>query len=218
MTTLRQILLTSRSSDLILTSKVKATFIDAKDLQANVVKVARPKFADVKKQLDAIRTLNETEAREQFGFAAAEVQDLGARFDQLADDRVVAAGEDALALEELPRGEEALGVATLPFVIAVRPGIPATIPEFVALAKSRPGQLNYGTNGPSSFNNIVAVLVSEALGIRMQDVTYRGDAAQLNDFVAGTLEAAVGVFHSGVGRIHKLLLRTSPSSAVPQKP
>ncbi len=99
-------------------------------------------------------------------------------------------------------------LATLPFAFLLQNRLPATIPEFVALAKSRPGQLNYGTNGPSSFNNIVAVLVSEALGIRMQDVTYRGDSAQLNDFVAGTLDvlvvggsSAIGPHRNGKGRI-----------------
>ncbi len=99
-------------------------------------------------------------------------------------------------------------LSTLPFAFLVQNRLPATIPEFVALAKSRPGQLNYGTNGPSSFNNIVAVLVSEALGIRMQDVTYRGDSAQLNDFVAGTLDilvvggsSAIGPNRNGQGRI-----------------
>ncbi len=99
-------------------------------------------------------------------------------------------------------------LSTLPFAFLVQNRLPATIPEFVALAKSRPGQLNYGTNGPSSFNNIVAVLVSEALGIRMQDVTYRGDSAQLNDFVAGTLDilvvggsSAIVPHRNGQGRI-----------------
>ena len=52
------------------------------------------------------------------------------------------------------------------------------------------------------------MLVSEALGIRMQDVTYRGDSAQLNDFVAGTLDvlvvggsSAIGPHRNGQGRI-----------------
>jgi tripartite-type tricarboxylate transporter receptor subunit TctC len=82
-------------------------------------------------------------------------------------------------------------LSTLPFAFLVQNKLPATIPEFVALAKARPGQLNYGTNGPSSFNNIAAVMVADALGIRMQDVTYRGDAQQLNDFLAGTLDLLV---------------------------
>jgi tripartite-type tricarboxylate transporter receptor subunit TctC len=99
-------------------------------------------------------------------------------------------------------------LAILPFAFLVQNRLPATIPEFVALAKSRPGQLNYGTNGPTSFNNIAAVLVADALGIRMQDVTYRGDAQQLNDFIAGTLDllvvggaSAIGPHRAGQGRI-----------------
>lgn len=99
-------------------------------------------------------------------------------------------------------------LSTLPFAFLVQNRMPATISEFVALAKSRPGQLNYGTNGPSSFNNIAAVLVAEKLGIRMQDVTYRGDAQQLNDFLAGTLDllvvggaSAIGPHRNGQGRI-----------------
>ena len=99
-------------------------------------------------------------------------------------------------------------LSILPFAFLVRNRLPATIPEFVALAKSRPGQLNYGTNGPSSFNNIAAVLVADSLGIRMQDVTYRGDAQQLNDFLAGTLDllvvggaSAIQPHRNGQGRL-----------------
>jgi tripartite-type tricarboxylate transporter receptor subunit TctC len=82
-------------------------------------------------------------------------------------------------------------LSTLPFAFLLQNRLPATIPDFVALAQAKPGQLNYGTNGPSSFNNIAAVLVADRLGIRMQDVTYKGDAQQLNDFLAGTLDLLV---------------------------
>jgi tripartite-type tricarboxylate transporter receptor subunit TctC len=99
-------------------------------------------------------------------------------------------------------------LSVLPFALLVQNRLPATIPEFVALAKSRPGALNYGTNGPSSFNNIAAVLVADALGIRMQDVTYRGDAQQLAAFLAGTLDllvvggaSAIQPHRNGQGRI-----------------
>lgn len=99
-------------------------------------------------------------------------------------------------------------ITKLPFAFVVRQGLPTTIPDFVALAKSRPGQLNYGSNGPSSFNNITAAMLSEGLGIRMQEVTYRGDAPQLNDLMAGTLDviivggsAGLTAHRSGKGRI-----------------
>jgi len=82
-------------------------------------------------------------------------------------------------------------LSTLPFAFLLKNSLPRTIPEFVALAKANPGKLNYGSNGPSSFNNIVTVLVADALGIRMQDVTYRGDAQQLADLLAGTLDLIV---------------------------
>lgn len=99
-------------------------------------------------------------------------------------------------------------LSVLPFAFLLQNRLPATIPEFVALAKAKPGQLNYGTNGPSSFNNIAAVLVADRLGIRMQDVTYKGDAQQLNDFLAGTLDllvvggaSAIQPHRNGQGRI-----------------
>jgi tripartite-type tricarboxylate transporter receptor subunit TctC len=84
-------------------------------------------------------------------------------------------------------------VTTLPFGIVVRKGLAEDIPGFVALARSRGGQLNYGSNGPTSFNNIAAIVVMEGLGIRMQEVPYRGDAQQLTDLMSGTLDViAVG--------------------------
>ena len=102
-------------------------------------------------------------------------------------------------------------ITKLPFAFVVRQGLPTTIPDFVALAKSRPGQLNYGSNGPSSFNNITAAMLCEGLGIRMQEVTYRGDAPQLNDLMAGTLDviivggsAGLAAHRSGKGQHHRL--------------
>jgi tripartite-type tricarboxylate transporter receptor subunit TctC len=99
-------------------------------------------------------------------------------------------------------------LSTLPFAFLLQNRLPTTIDEFVALAKAKPGALNYGTNGPSSFNNIAAVLVADRLGIRMQDVTYKGDAQQLNDFMAGTLDllvvggaSAIQPHRNGQGRI-----------------
>lgn len=82
-------------------------------------------------------------------------------------------------------------VTTLPFGIVVRKGLAHDVASFVALAKSRNGQLNYGSNGPTSFNNIAAITVMEGLGIRMQEISYRGDAQQLTDLMAGTLDVIV---------------------------
>ncbi len=99
-------------------------------------------------------------------------------------------------------------VTTLPFGIVVRRGLADNIPGFVALARSRGGGLNYGSNGPTSFNNIAAIVVMEGLGIRMQEVPYRGDAQQLTDLMSGTLDvisvggsSALAAQRSGRGTI-----------------
>ncbi len=97
---------------------------------------------------------------------------------------------------------------TFPFSIIVQNSGPKDIPEFVAAAKARPGRMTYGTNGPTTLTNVAALLVCQGLGITMQDVTYRGDSAQLNDFLAGNLDVllvagstAVPVHRNGQGRL-----------------
>jgi tripartite-type tricarboxylate transporter receptor subunit TctC len=56
-------------------------------------------------------------------------------------------------------------LAVLPVCFLAQTRLPATVPDFVAFARASPGRINYGTNGPSSFNNIAAVMVSEAFGV-----------------------------------------------------
>lgn len=99
-------------------------------------------------------------------------------------------------------------LSVLPFAFLAQNALPATVQGFMEYARANPGKINYGTNGPSSFNNIAAVMIAERFGIRMQDVTYRGDAQQLNDFLAGTLDllvvggaSAIGPHRNRQGRI-----------------
>lgn len=82
-------------------------------------------------------------------------------------------------------------VSTFPFAVIARHDGPADIPALVAAARARPGRITYGTNGPTTLTNVAMLLVLERLGLQMQDVTYRGDAAQLNDFLAGNLDLLV---------------------------
>jgi tripartite-type tricarboxylate transporter receptor subunit TctC len=62
---------------------------------------------------------------------------------------------------------------------------------WVAAAKARPGQMTYGTNGPTTLTNVAMLMVMGRLGITMQDVTYRGDSAQLAAFLAGDLDVLI---------------------------
>ncbi len=99
-------------------------------------------------------------------------------------------------------------ISTLPFAIVARPDGPSTLPALMERARANPGAVTYGTNGPSSFNNIAMLLVNEAFGVRMQDITYRGDASQVADFLGGRLDllmvgGSTGLAHhrAGTGRI-----------------
>ncbi len=99
-------------------------------------------------------------------------------------------------------------ISTLPFAIVARPDGPPTLPALMERARANPGAITYGTNGPSSFNNIAMLLVNEAFGVRMQDITYRGDASQVADFLGGRLDllmvggsTGLAMHRSGQGRI-----------------
>lgn len=97
-------------------------------------------------------------------------------------------------------------ISTLPFAIVARPDGPATLQALMEQARGRP--FTYGTNGPSSFNNIAMLLVNDAFGVRMTDITYRGDAQQVADFLGGRLDllvvggaTALAQHRAGTGRI-----------------
>jgi tripartite-type tricarboxylate transporter receptor subunit TctC len=77
-------------------------------------------------------------------------------------------------------------VAGVPFVLVVNPSLPVqSIPDLVALAKSKAGGLDYVSTGPGSAANLYAVMLRNALAIPMTPIPYKGNAQGLNDVVAG---------------------------------
>ncbi|HYF17991.1 MAG TPA: tripartite tricarboxylate transporter substrate binding protein [Ramlibacter sp.] len=81
---------------------------------------------------------------------------------------------------------------TFPFgIITKLEGGPMDVPAWVAAARARPGQMTYGTNGPTTLTNVAMLMCLDRLGITMQDVTYRGDSAQLAAFLAGDLDMLI---------------------------
>src|SRR5215470_4943417 len=80
-------------------------------------------------------------------------------------------------------------LATSPFVIAVRADLPVnTLSEFIAYVKSKPGKLNYGSAGPGSFTQIVAVMFLKSAGLDMVHVPYKGIAPAFTDLLAGHID------------------------------
>lgn len=96
-------------------------------------------------------------------------------------------------------------VAIVPTVLVVHPNFPAqSVKDLIALARSKPGQLNFGSVGNGSGNHLTAEMFSHVAGIRAEHVPYKSAATVMTDlasarlsFVFATLPAARGFIASG---------------------
>lgn len=91
-------------------------------------------------------------------------------------------------------------LALTPIAFGVRESLPAsTLKQYVALAKTRPGKLSYGSYGPGSGGHFVGELFNMAAGIDTVHVPYKGEPPALQDLIGGEIDAAV-VSVGGVNR------------------
>jgi tripartite-type tricarboxylate transporter receptor subunit TctC len=82
-------------------------------------------------------------------------------------------------------------LAKVPSLYVVHPDLPAhDLRQFVALAKARPGQMNYGSAGNGSAGHLAFEYLKMTTGIFVVHVPYRGTGPQLTDLLAGRLQAA----------------------------
>ena len=80
-------------------------------------------------------------------------------------------------------------VARVPNVLVVHPSVKAnTVQELVGLAKSRPGQLNYGSGGNGSAANLATEYFKVQTGTSMLHIPYRGTAPAVTDLVGGQIQ------------------------------
>jgi tripartite-type tricarboxylate transporter receptor subunit TctC len=80
-------------------------------------------------------------------------------------------------------------IGAAPYVLVLYPGIPAkSIAELVALARTKPGQLNYGSAGLASLAHLAAALFSNDMGIEMTHVPYKSSAQSSIDIITGRLD------------------------------
>ena len=107
----------------------------------------------------------------------------------------------------------------------MHPSLPvASLPELIAYAKERPGQLSFASVGPGVPHHLYAELLMSMTGIRMTHVPYKGSAPALNDVVAGhiplmfcDIPPAIGMLQAG--RVRPLGITTRHRvPAVPDVP
>ena len=105
-------------------------------------------------------------------------------------------------------------LTNLPLVLAVHPSLGVSnVNELIALAKSKPGELTYGSVGPGTVGHLAMELISKQTNIKLVHVPYPGSPPQVTDLVGGRLSMALGVAstimpHVEAGRL-KLLASCS---------
>jgi tripartite-type tricarboxylate transporter receptor subunit TctC len=111
-------------------------------------------------------------------------------------------------------------IAAAPFVLAVHPSLPAkSVKELVALARARPGQLNYASAGSGTNLHIAAELFKNLSGTNIVHVPYKGGGPALSALLGGEAQLSfLGVVavvpHVKSGKMRALALTATKRSAV----
>src|SRR5512143_3088135 len=80
-------------------------------------------------------------------------------------------------------------IGSTPFILAVNPSVPAnSVRELIELAKSKPGELRYGSGGSGSPPHLSAELLKSMTGIDIQHVPYKGVTPAMTDTIAGQVQ------------------------------
>jgi tripartite-type tricarboxylate transporter receptor subunit TctC len=84
------------------------------------------------------------------------------------------------------------GVASIPTAMVASPKVEAkSIKDLVALAKAKPGALNYGTPGPGTAPHLGMLLFEQMAQVKLTPVHYRGVSPIVNDLIAGHIQLAL---------------------------
>lgn len=113
-------------------------------------------------------------------------------------------------------------LAKVPSLYVVNPSVPVqNLKDLIALAKAKPGSLNYGSAGNGSAGHLAFEFLKMTAGIFMLHIPYKGTGPQLTDLLAGRVEAAsVGASailpHIKAGKLR--CIATGSAKRLPQLP
>jgi tripartite-type tricarboxylate transporter receptor subunit TctC len=98
--------------------------------------------------------------------------------------------------------------ARLPQLLVVHPAVPVkSVKDLIALAKARPGELTYGSNGAGSSLHIAAALFARDAGVKMLEVPYKGGSQVLLDLVGGRIALAFAQMSTSIAFVNAGKLR-----------
>jgi len=99
-------------------------------------------------------------------------------------------------------------VARIQFLLVVNPDLPAkSVPELIALARSKPGELNFGSSGNGSPQHLGATMFQLLTGTKMNHVPYKGAAPAVADLLPGRIQVWIGAANTLLPHIKEGKLR-----------
>jgi tripartite-type tricarboxylate transporter receptor subunit TctC len=99
-------------------------------------------------------------------------------------------------------------IASSPYVLVTYAGLPAkTLGELIALAKAKPGVLNYGSAGPASLAHLAGALFATEAGINITHVPYKSTAQSVIDLISGRLDMQFATIAPSLSNIRAGQLR-----------
>jgi len=110
-------------------------------------------------------------------------------------------------------------LATLPHILIVHPSVPVkSVKELIALAKSKPGELNYASSGIATSTHMAAELFLYMTGTRMVHVPYKGGAPSIIAMLAGQCQVnfaaiSTAIPHVRSGKMRALAVTSDKRSA-----
>jgi len=116
-------------------------------------------------------------------------------------------------------------ITIMPFLVVVHPGLPVNgAADLIALAKAKPGTLNYGSPGAGSTNHLFGELLRMMAGVDIVHVPYKGVAPATTDLIAGQIQLMSGDMNTLMPHVRTKRLRAiavtsaKRSSLVPDLP
>ena len=116
-------------------------------------------------------------------------------------------------------------LATASMMVTVHPSLPAkSVTDLIGLARARPHQLFYASNGTGSFSHLTTEMFSRAAGITLVHVPYKGGTPAVIDTVSGHVQLLITALPTLISQVRSSRLRALAvtgrvrSSAVPELP
>lgn len=111
-------------------------------------------------------------------------------------------------------------VSRSPNILVVHPSLPVkTVKELIALAKARPGQLNYGAGAIGASTHVASELFNQMAGVKIVHVPYKSSGLAATAIISGQLEVMFGTTgtiwtYVRMGRVRPLAISTAQPSAL----